>query len=360
MTDKSALLKAKCHTYFTPWQDNDLAEDLRQMAAWCDERKVRYDVYGEGEFIRSFERRIAELLGYEAAVFAATGTMAQQVALRIAHRDKAGAVAMHGSAHVYRHEREAYQRLHDLPLSILGNMHTLLAIKDISGHPEPISTLLYELPMREIGGQLLSWDQLEMLKEHCQQQGIHLHMDGARLWECGPGYNKSYQEICQGFDSAYVSLYKGIGGWAGSMLCGTQAFIDEASYWLARHGGNQYRRTPYVVSAAMKFDTQLGKMPAYCMKAKQVAECLQANSVFQLNPVTPQVNMMHVHFPVKPERANQARDQIAEELGIWLFNAAHPNQTGNSYIEISVGDGLLEANEDLIRTVFNRFGELIA
>jgi threonine aldolase len=80
---------------------------------------------------------------------------------------------------------------------------------------------------------------------------------------------------CNGFDSVYVSLYKGIGGLGGAMLLGTQAFIDRAKPWMQRMGGNLVHRTPQVVSAAMQFDTRLAAMPAYFERTQQLYALLK-------------------------------------------------------------------------------------
>ena len=70
--------------------------------------------------------------------------------------------------------------------------------------------MIVELPIREAGGKLPTWDQLAALKAAARDRGIPLHMDGARLWESTAFYDLPHAALCDGFASVYVSLYKGI------------------------------------------------------------------------------------------------------------------------------------------------------
>jgi len=200
--------------------------------------------------------------------------------------------------------------------------------------------------MREIGGQLPAWEELEAIKAHCKARGAHLHMDGARLWEAAAGMGRSPAELAAGFDSVYVSLYKGIGGMAGAVLAGSAAFVARAAEWFRRQGGDVYQRSPYVVAAAMQFDVRLAAMPSYFARTEWLYEQLAAFPLLRPNPARPQANMLHVHLPVSKERAIAIRDAIAREHGVWLFGRAnHAALPESSYVEIYVGENLVCADD---------------
>ncbi len=113
------------------------------------------DRYGEGELIEGFEQEVASLLGKEAAVFLPSGTMAQQIALRIwSERKQCRAVGFHPTCHLENHEEKAYQALHGLRGRLVGNARQVISLSDLEGIHEPLAALLLELPLREIGGQL--------------------------------------------------------------------------------------------------------------------------------------------------------------------------------------------------------------
>ncbi|MBI3716627.1 MAG: threonine aldolase [Betaproteobacteria bacterium] len=338
---QSCRLSVAGHALPTP------AETFAAMAQWSEKNGVGHDAYGEGEFIQAFEKKVANLLGMEAAVFCITGTLSQAVALRLACEARGNKlVALHPSAHILKHERSNYQLLDHFQVLQVGDPFRPWTHADLHAIADPLAAALYELPMREIGGQLPAWDELEAIKAHCLEHDIHLHMDGARLWETAGGAwgsaGHGLREIAAGFASVYVSFYKGIGGLGGAMLLGEKDFIEQAKVWMQRLGGNVYRRLPYVVSAAMQFDARLAAMPACYQRTLWLYELLKSYPQFAPNPAAPQCNMLHLYLPVSAEHANEIRNTIAKDHGIWLFGRASngplPEQ---SYFEWYVGDQMV-------------------
>ncbi|MDB5919093.1 MAG: threonine aldolase [Massilia sp.] len=340
MTD--AELLASCRTVFPGHRARTPAQMFAAMAAWCEQNDVAHDVYGSGALIESFERKVAGLLGFEAAVFCISGTMAQVTALRLACEDRASRlVALHPTSHIIVHEKSNYQLLGHFHALQVGERHRPWSVDDLAAIPDKLGAVAMEVPMREIGGQNPSWTELEAIKSACRQRGLHLHMDGARLWEAAAGYGRAPVDVAAGFDSAYVSLYKGIGGLGGSMLAGSASFVARAAEWFRREGGNVIHRSPYVVSAAMQFDARLAAMPAYFARTEWFYDQLRAYPSIRPNPAKPQANMLHLHLPVSRERALAIRDSLADEHGIWLFGrAAHGALLDTSVVELYVGDNL--------------------
>jgi threonine aldolase len=186
-------------------------------------------------------------------------------------------------------------------------------------------------------------------------------MDGARLWEAAAGYGKPLHEVAAGFDSVYVSLYKGIGGLGGAMLAGTREFVERAAEWFRRQGGNLIHRTPYVVAAAMQFDARLAAMPACLERTRFLYQALAAYPIIRVNPAAPQVNMLHLHLPVTPERALAIRGELAEQHGIWMFNRiASTALLGTSSFELYVGDNLLNTPDDKVHAALALFARALA
>src|SRR5438477_5241637 len=119
------------------------------------------DRYGSGELAERLERRVAQLLGKEAAVWMPSGTMAQQIALRIyAERRHCNAIAYHPLCHLEVHEERGYQVLHGLRAVLLGSSERLVEPSDVDKLPEPVAAVLLELPQRDLGGRLPIWDDL--------------------------------------------------------------------------------------------------------------------------------------------------------------------------------------------------------
>lgn len=360
MTD--AALQRRCHTVFPGHRARTPAELFAAMAAWSEANGVEHDVYGSGALIQEFEAKVARLLGMEAAVFCISGTMAQVTALRLACQDRArDLVALHPTSHIFVHERSNYQLLGHFKALQAGERYRPWTVADLAAIPDRLGAVGIELPLREIGGQLPPWEELDAIKAHARMRGAHLHMDGARLWEAAAGYGRPLHDVAAGFDSAYVSLYKGIGGLGGAMLAGRQEFVERAAEWFRREGGNVIHRSPYVVAAAMQFDERLAAMPACFARTRFLYQALAAHPIIRVNPAAPQANMLHLHLPVSRERALAIRRSLAEEHGIWMFNRiASAALPATSSFELYVGDNLLNASDAQVHDALALFARALA
>ena len=314
------------------------------------------DVYGTGDLIHNFETDIARLLGKKAAVFMPSGTMAQQIALRIwAQRKNINNFAFHRKSHLELHEYKGYRHLHQLHGVYVGEENRLFAFNDLRNLSIPISTLLIELPQRELGGLLPSWQELQNICSWAKNKGIALHLDGARLWECKPFYERDYDEICSVFDTVYVSFYKGIGGICGAILAGDTNIIAEAKIWKRRHGGDLVHLYPYILSAKHCFAKRLAKMEDYHQKAMEIAHILREIPGVRVTPEEPMTNMMHVYLEGDKELLENRALQIAKQTQIWMFHKLTTSIIPDYHkFELSVGDATLQIESTEIFDIFMR------
>jgi threonine aldolase len=310
------------------------------------------DRYGTGERLNAFEDRIAGLLGKDAAVFMPSGTMAQQIALRIVADERGRRTfAAHPTTHVAIHEQAGYDYLHALQFAPLGSAFAPLTLADLDAVHAPLGTLLIELPQREIGGTLPAWDELCALVARARERGWHVHCDGARLWECGPFYGRPYAEIAALFDSIYVSFYKGLGGIAGAMLAGTRDIIAEARIWQRRHGGNLFTLFPYLTTAEAAFDRRLGRMAAYRDAAAWLAPIVAAApATISVQPAMPPTNMFHAYLRIGTAELLGRAQQVAREQSVWTIRQPAPTPVDDIVKwEIAAGDATLELGPDRAR-----------
>jgi threonine aldolase len=276
------------------------------------------DRYGEGELAARLEARVAALLGKEAAVWLPSGTMAQQIALRI-HADRRAlrTVAFHPHCHVDVHEERGYETLHGLHAVHVGSRERLATAADVDAVRAPFAALLLELPQRDLGGQLPSWNDLVASCAAARDRGAALHLDGARLWQCEPFYEKGFDEIAEPFDSVYVSFYKDLGAPAGCALAGPRTFIDEARVWQVRHGGRLFSAYPFLLAAERGLDEVLPRMASYVERTREVAEVLRSLDGVSVLPDPPHTAMLHVLARRPLEALRDAFLDIAEETRVW-------------------------------------------
>jgi len=333
--------------------------ELERVAAWCRDEGIEADVYGDGEALQAFETHVAELLGYPAARFLPSGSMAQPIALRLwSERTGRPTIGMHPTCHLELHEERGYRRLHGLHSKLVGPAHRPMLAADLAQVSEPLAALVVELPTRENGGQLPTWHELLELCDLAHSRDMPVHLDGARLWETQAHYDRPFPEICALFDSTYVSFYKGIGALSGAMLLGPGDFVKEAAIWQRRQGGNLFSLLPNWASAAMRLDARLERFRAYRTRAIELAQALSPIEGLRVNPDPPQVNMFHLWFDAAPDALLEARDQVAEERGVWLFGGVRPGElSGSSRTEIYVGEAALQLEVDEVASAFARLFE---
>ncbi|MEU4443734.1 beta-eliminating lyase-related protein [Actinosynnema sp. NPDC050801] len=265
------------------------------------------------------ERRIADLLGTPAALFFPTGTMAQQTALRV-HAERTGrrTFAAHPQCHLAVWEDEGYHAVHGLRHKAVGDHHGLITLDDLAEVREPLAALLLELPQRDIGGLLPTWEDLLAQTGWARDRGAATHMDGARLWEAQTYYDRPFAEIAGLFDTVYVSLYKSLEGVRGAVLAGDRATIDAASVWRRRLGGATPDSWPAAVTALVGLDEVLPRMAEFRDHAVAVAAAINADGYATTRPEVPQTPLFHVHIPAPKDTVAAAARRILDETGVEL------------------------------------------
>jgi threonine aldolase len=327
-----------CQRFLSGHGPRHVATELAALAAAAGDAGP--DVYGKGGVLEELEHDVARLLGKPAALFLPSGTMAQQIALRLhAETARCRRVAFHPTCHLELHEQRAYSELHGLEARLVGQRDRLLELADLEAVGEPLAALLLELPQRELGGVLPSWAELLAQADWARRSGIALHMDGARLWECAPFYARSHADLAAPFDSVYVSFYKALGAIAGALLAGSEALVAGARVWQRRHGGNLVSMYPFALSARAGLEARLGKLAEYNARARRIAERWRSIEGVRVTPDPPHTNMFHAYFPVAGERLLAASVELAAAERVALFTRTRScDVPGYCAVEVSIGD----------------------
>ncbi|HEY7280485.1 MAG TPA: beta-eliminating lyase-related protein [Actinomycetota bacterium] len=330
----------------------------RDAASYLDEipRDTDPDTYGDGGVVAELEAEVARLLGKPAAVFMPSGTMAQQIALRV-HADRTGrrTIVFHPCCHLDSHEERGYERLHGLHGVPVGERERVLTPADLDGIAEPPAALLLELPQRDLGGQLPDWDDLVAQAAWAHERGAALHMDGARLWGCEDFYARSMGEIAEPFDTVYVSFYKQLGGLPGACLAGPDDVVARARVWRRRHGGTLYGMWPNAASARNVLRIRLPRIEVYRRHALAIADALRGLEGVDVVPDPPQTTMMHLVFARPVEVLRRSAVRIAREEGIWTFgHFFDTGAPGTARAELETGDATTAFSPEELRSVVER------
>lgn len=342
---------------------------LRERLAWLNEGAGdvcdldgRVDMYGDG-LVETLEERVAELLGTEAAVFFPTGTMAQQVALRCwAGRTGNPTVALHALSHPEVHERQAFSQVSGLRPVRLTDEPRMPTAEEVRDFPEPFGALLLELPLRDAGFVLPTWEELTEVVEAARERDAVVHIDGARLWECAPHFGRSLEEIAGLADSVYVSFYKSLGGFGGAAVAGPRTLVDEAKTWRHRYGGMIIQQFPTVLSALIGLERELPRLPEYVAHARVVAGALREGFTeagvpwVRVHPEEPHTHQFQVWLPYDPDVLGDAALRQVEGTGTGLFaqgwNRGGP---GLAYTEVTVAEPGLEWTAEDVKAAARAF-----
>ncbi len=320
------------------------------------------DLYGNG-VVEALERRVAGLLGTEAAVFFPTGTMAQQVALRCwAGRTGNPAVALHALSHPEVHERNAFSQVSGLRPVRVTSEPRLPTAAEVRDFEEPFGALMLELPLRDAGFVLPSWEELTGVVDAAREREAVVHVDGARLWECTEYFGRSLEEIAGLADSVYVSFYKSLDAFGGAALAGPAGLAEEARAWRHRYGGNVFQQFPTALSALIGLERELPRLPGYVRHARVVAaalrEGLEAGGLpwFRVHPEVPHTFDFQVWLPYGADVVAEVAVAAAEETGAVLFaNYWDPKGPGLSFTEVYVRAAALEWTAGDVRAAAEEF-----
>jgi threonine aldolase len=335
------------------------AEEMRSIAdeaAKLDDPEA-WDRYGELGPVEVLERRICELLGKPAAAMFPSGIMAQQSVLRVLCDERGSRrVALPGLSHLLVHELDGPQLLQGFRYERLTTGSSFPVASSLTKIPGRLGAVLLELPLRDGGYLLPSWDELADFSRACHDRGVPLHFDGARIWESQPHLGHGLAEICALADTVYVSFYKGLRGLSGAAVAGPPEVVDEARQWRSRLGGTLATLLPYALSALRGLRVELPRVPDYQARAQELASELKTRGI-RVFPDPPHTNAFRIFAPVGHEGLNERLVAFMEDERTTLtppWEAA--DVPGWSWTEFTVGAATLnwsvcEAVDALCRVV---------
>lgn len=301
-----------------------------------------FDEYGEGGVVAEVEAQMCDVLGAQAAVLMPSGTLAQQIALRM-HADDRGAtrVAMHPTSHPRLWEEQALEHVQHL------------TVEDLTEDLDGLAAVLLELPRRETGGHLPEFDEVADLAARCSSAGVALHVDGARLWQCGPAYApRTLADVVALADTTYLSLYKDLGGSAGAVLLCPHHRAAEIRTWRHRLGGTLPSLWPIALGARQGLRERLPRMPVYVAAAQALAAVVET-----VEPV--RTAMLHVVLDGDPQRLADACVEVSAQSGVWLAGGLRRGPRDvTAVLEISVGEATLQVPPEEAATLLAQVSDL--
>ena len=255
--------------------------------------KVGDDVYGEDLTVKELENKIADFFGMESAMFFPSGTMANQTALKI-HTNPGDQVVAHEYSHVYNYEGGGASFNSGVSFKLLQGQKGMFnpnqlkhAINPKNFYHSPLTKLVsLENTTNKGGGHCWDVKLFEEIKSICDENGLGLHMDGARVWNSIVAKDNNPKIYGDHFDTISVCLSKGLGCPVGSVLVGRKHFIDKALRIRKILGGGM-RQAGYLAAAGLyALENNLQRLAFDHQRAKEIASgLLSKNCIKSVNTV---------------------------------------------------------------------------
>ncbi len=290
------------------FRSDTLTRPTPKMRRAMAEAEVGDDVYGEDPSVNRLEAELAELLGFEAAVFFPSGTMANQTALLL-HAPRASEVLAPEGAHVLEFELAAPAMLAGALVRPLPARRgrpdpaAVAAAVHASPHQAPTAALWLENTHNLAGGTVLDRDLTEGLLEAARAHRLRTHLDGARIWNAAVALGVAPAALARGFDSLMVSLSKGLGAPVGSALLLPRGLEGEARRYRKVLGGGMRQAGVLAAAARVALEGWEPIIAADHAKARRLAEGLRALG-YGLDP-EPETNMVYLKVENAPAFARR-------------------------------------------------------
>lgn len=259
------------------------------------------DVFHEDPMVNELEQIAAEMFKMEDAVFCASGTMANQIAIKC-HTQPGDEVICEKSSHVYIYEGGGIAFNSGCQVHPIEGVRGLINVEDIipAINPDDVHRARTRLVSLENtanrgGGACYEMDEILAIKELCKQNNLKLHLDGARLFNALIAKNQSPEEFGETFDSISICLSKGLGAPVGSILMGSKEFIKQARRVRKVMGGGM-RQAGYLAAAGLfAFRHNIDRLKDDHHNAKTIANALlEKDFVGKMMPVETNIIIFEV------------------------------------------------------------------
>ncbi len=281
--------------------------EMRKVMA---EASVGDDVYGEDPSINALQEKSAEMMGKEAALFVPTGTMANQVALKV-HTQPAEEVILSDSSHLFAAESGAAAvfagvmlNLRRAPRGILDPADVASAVRPANVHA-PRSRLVWIENTHNLGGgSVYPVERVKELSELAHERGMALHMDGARIFNAALAAGRPVTDYTRWCDSVSFCLSKGLGCPVGSVVTGTKDFIAEALRWRKMLGGGMRQAGILAAAGLYALEHNVERMREDHASARILAERLAGHPLVKLDVASVESNIVMPSFDARVDSAD--------------------------------------------------------
>ena len=278
------------------------------------------DVYGEDPTINSLEERVAKLFGKEAALFCPSGSLANQLAIRMLVAPGEELITETNS-HIVRAELGAGAVFSGITTRTWLASRGLLSADDALNIARPdsgpylVSTtaIAVENTHNFGGGTIQPISEIKKLREESEKLGIALHLDGARIWNAHIASGVELIEYGKYFDTLSVCLSKGLGAPVGSLMIASKERVAKARQWRKRYGGGMRQAGILAAAGHYALDNNLPLLKVDHVRAKSIASAVAAVAPKVIDPATVDTNIVGLELVTLKISASELSNQLKEK-----------------------------------------------
>jgi threonine aldolase len=297
------------------------SQAMRQAMASAE---VGDDVYSDDPTVNSLEERVAALFGKEAGVFTPTGSLANQLAIRMLVAPGEELIAETNS-HIVRAELGAAAVFSGITTRTWPAKNGLLVAEDAleiarpNSGPYLVSTtaIAVENTHNFGGGTVQPLDQIKALRKGADEIGVALHLDGARIWNAHVASGVAFNEYGKYFDTISVCLSKGLGAPIGSVMLSTKERVTKARIWRKRYGAGMRQVGLLAGAAHYALDNNIARLAEDHRRAKELAVAIAAIDKTFVDPALVETNIVGLDLANAPYTAAELATRC-REAGLWI------------------------------------------
>ena len=282
------------------------------------------DVYGDDPTVNALEERVAAMFGKESGVFTPTGSLANQLAIRMLVAPGEELLAETNS-HIVRAELGAAAVFSGITTRTWPAKNGLLVAKDAleiarpNSGPYLVSTtaIAVENTHNFGGGTVQPLDEIKALRKGADELGLALHLDGARIWNAHVASGVALNEYGKYFDTISVCLSKGLGAPIGSIMLGKKDLVSKARVWRKRYGAGMRQVGLLAGAAHYALDNNISRLAEDHRRAKQLAVAIAAIDKSFVDPATVETNIVGLDLASAPYTAAELAARC-REAGLWI------------------------------------------
>jgi threonine aldolase len=282
------------------------------------------DVYSDDPTVNSLEERVAAMFGKEAGVFTPTGSLANQLAIRMLVAPGEELIAETNS-HIVRAELGAAAVFSGITTRTWPAKNGLLIAKDAldiarpNSGPYLVSTtaIAVENTHNFGGGTIQPLDEIKALRKGADELGLALHLDGARIWNAHVAGGVALNEYGKYFETISVCLSKGLGAPIGSVMLSTKDRVSRARIWRKRYGAGMRQVGLLAGAAHYALDHNISRLSEDHRRAKEIAIAIASVDASLIDPKTVETNIVGLDLGALPITAAELAART-KEAGLWI------------------------------------------